>query len=287
MIGELASFSNAISYAFSGILGGKSTQISSWRNTLRGSSFVAMAIISIVLLFNLESISLRVILIGVAAGLIGGLGLPLIYQAFAIGSVSFVSPVTTLVQTFNLILFAVIVQDERLPISFPIAAALGIAGIFACSRTSSPGAAGAGVSIHAFVLSVLAASFFTGFSFLMTLIENNEIIPALFGGRIGVLLVSLIYAPKRESKQGIEKPARAPKKWLKYALLSGVCEMLANLTFMLAIANLELSKVGIILASGPALATIIGIKLMKQKPLLINWLGIAATSAALIIIAVA
>ena len=56
---------------------------------------------------------------------------------------------------------------------------------------------------------------------------------------------------------------------------------------MLAIANLELSKVGIIMASGPALDTIIGIKLMKQKPLLINWVGIAATSAALIIIAVA
>ena len=63
MIGELASFSNAVSYAFSGILGGKSTQLSSWRNTLRGSSLIAMAIISIVLLFNFESISLRVILI--------------------------------------------------------------------------------------------------------------------------------------------------------------------------------------------------------------------------------
>ena len=284
MIGELASFSNAISYAFSGILGGKSTQISSWRNTLRGSSLMAMAIISIVLLFNFESISLRVILIGVAGGLIGGLGLPLIYQAFAVGSVSFVSPVTALVQTFNLILFAVIVKNEQLSISFPIAAALGIAGIFACSRTS---ATGPGASFHAFVLSVLAACFFTGFSFLMTLIENNEIIPALFGARIGVLLVSFICTPKREGKQGVESMGEVPKRWLKYALLSGVCEMLANLTFMLAIANLELSKVGIIMASGPALAAIIGIKLMKQKPLLINWLGIAATSAALIIIAVA
>jgi drug/metabolite transporter (DMT)-like permease len=284
MIGELASFSNAISYAFSGILGGKSTQISSWRNTLRGSSLIAMAIISIVLLFNFESISLRVILIGVAGGFIGGLGLPLIYQAFAIGSVSFVSPVTALVQTFNLILFAVIVQNEQLSISFPIAAALGIAGIFACSRTSATGTGG---SFHAFILSVLAASFFTGFSFLMTLIEDDEIIPALFGARIGVLLVSFIFRPKREGRQGIESTEEVPKKWLKYALLSGVCEMLANLTFMLAIANLELSKVGIIMASGPALAAIIGIKLMKQKPLLINWLGIAATCTALIIIAVA
>jgi drug/metabolite transporter (DMT)-like permease len=284
MIGELASFSNAVSYAFSGILGGKSTQISSWRNTLRGSSLVAMAIISIVLLFNFESISLQVILIGVAGGFIGGLGLPFIYQAFAIGSVSFVSPVTALVQTLNLILFAVIVQNEQLSISFPIAAALGIAGIFACSRTSATGTGG---SFHAFILSVLAASFFTGFSFLMTLIEDNEIIPALFGARIGVLLVSFIFRPKREGKKGEESTEEVPKKWLKFALLSGVCEMLANLTFMLAIANLELSKVGIIMASGPALAAIIGIKLMKQRPLLINWLGIAATCTALIIIAVA
>jgi drug/metabolite transporter (DMT)-like permease len=283
VIGEIASFSNAISYAFSGILGGKSTQLSSWRNTLRGSSVIALVIISIVLLFNFESFTLRVLLIGVAAGCIGGLGLPLIYQAFAIGSVSFVSPVTTLVQTFNLILFAVIVQNERLSFAFPIAAALGVAGIFACSRTSSTGA---GASFHAFILSVLAACFFSGFSFLMTLIESNEIIPALFGCRIGVLLVSFIYSPRRSKKDG-DRTQEPPKNWLKYALLSGVCEMTANLTFMVAIANLELSKVGIIMASVPAIAAIIGIKLMNQKPLPINWLGIAATSAALIIIAVA
>ena len=284
MIGELASFSNAILNALGGTLGGKSTQISSWRTTLRGSSSMAMVIISIVLLANLEVIALRVVLIGVAAGLIGGLGLPLMYKAFAIGSVSFVSPVATLVQTFNLILFAVIVENDRLSIAFPIAAALGVAGIFACSRTS---ATGASASFHAFLLSALAACFFTGFSFFMTLIENNEIVPALFGVRIGVLLISIVFSPRRVSKLDKENGEVAPKGWLKYALLSGACEMLANLTFMVAIANLELSKVGIIMASGPALATIIGIKLMGQKPLLINWLGIVATSAALMIIAVA
>ncbi len=55
---------------------------------------------------------------------------------------------------------------------------------------------------------------------------------------------------------------------------------------MLAITNLDLSKVGIFMASAPALASLIGIKLLKQKPSLINWLGIAATSAALAIIAI-
>ena len=277
MIGEIASFSNALSNAFTNTLGGKSTQISSWRNTLRASSSIAMAIISVVILFNLNTITLRVILIGIAAGFIGGLGLPFIYQAFSIGSVSFVSPVVALVQSFNLILFAVIVENEQLSLTFPIAAALGVVGILACSRTS---ATGGSASLKVFGLAATAACFFTGFSFLMTLIEDNEIIPALFGCRIGVLLVSVVFSPSKKSAQVVSK------SWRKYALLSGACEMSANLFFMLAIANLELSKVGIFMASAPALAALIGIKLMKQKPLLINWLGIAATSGALIIIAV-
>ena len=283
MIGEIASLANAVTNALGGTLGGKSTQLSSWRNTLRGTSSTAMVIISIVILFQLESLTLRVLLIGMASGCVGGLGLPLIYRAFSVGSISFVAPVATLVQTFNLILFAVIVENEQMSSAFLIAAALGVAGIFACSRTSA-GAVGA--SLKVFVLSVTAACLFTGFSLLMTLIENNEIIPALFGVRIGVLLVSIVFSPSKEKVQGSENKQVVSKSWLKYALLSGACEMTGNLAYMFAITNLELSKVGIITASSPALAVLIGIKLMHQKPSLINWLGIAATSGALIIIAV-
>jgi drug/metabolite transporter (DMT)-like permease len=61
--------------------------------------------------------------------------------------------------------------------------------------------------------------------------------------------------------------------------------MVANLFFMIAITNLELSKVGVFMASAPALSALIAIKLMKQKPSIANWLGIAATSSALAIIA--
>jgi drug/metabolite transporter (DMT)-like permease len=280
MIGELSSFSNALLNALTNTLGGKATQLTSWRNTLRASTIVAMVVITIAILFNLETLTLRVVAIGIAAGLIGGLGLPLIYQAFAVGSVSFVSPVVALVQSFNLILFAVIVENERLSWAFPFAALLGVVGLFACSRTSSTGAS---ASLKVFGLTAAAGCFFTGFSFLMTLIEADEIIAALFGGRIGVLLISFIFPPE---KRGKERVAESPKEWRKYALLSGTCEIFANLAFMLAITNLDLSKVGIFMASAPALASLIGIKLLKQKPSIINWLGIAATSAALAIIAI-
>ncbi len=74
--------------------------------------------------------------------------------------------------------------------------------------------------------------------------------------------------------------------WRKFALLSGAFEIIANLFFMLAINNLELSKVGIFMASAPARSVLIAIKLLHQKPSLVNWAGIAATSGALALIAV-
>ena len=278
MIGEISSFSNALANAFTNTLGGKSTQQSSWRNTLRASTTIAFALICVVIAFDLSSLTLRVVFIGLLAGFVGGLGLPMIYQAFSVASVSFVGPVVALVQSFNLILFAVLVKNEELSILFPIASALGAAGLYLCSRQ---GVNSQKATFNAFFLTAAAATFFSGFSFIMTLIENNEILPALFGARIGVLLVSFIFSPKTDKKVFTK-----PTGWRKYALLSGTCEIIANLFFMLAINNLELSKVGIFMASAPALSVLIAIKLLHQKPSLINWVGIAATSGALALIAV-
>jgi drug/metabolite transporter (DMT)-like permease len=280
MIGEAFSFSHALLNAFTNTLGGRSTQLSSWRNTLRASTSIAMVVISIAILFNLETLTLRVVAIGIAGGLIGGLGLPLIYQAFAVGSISFVSPVVALVHSFNLILFAVIVENEKLSWAFPIAALLSVAGLFACSRTSSTQV---NASFYVFALAALAGCCFTVFTFFLNLVEQDEILPVLFGGRIGVLLVSFIFPPKKESKKIVKESS---KDWRKYALLSGLCEIFGNLAFMFAITNLDLSKVGVFMTLAPALASLISIKLLKQKPLLINWLGIAATTTALAIIAV-
>jgi len=55
MIGEIASFSNALGNALTNVLGGKSTQLGSWRNTLRFSSSIAMVILTLVILFNLNT----------------------------------------------------------------------------------------------------------------------------------------------------------------------------------------------------------------------------------------
>jgi drug/metabolite transporter (DMT)-like permease len=278
MIGEIASFSTALGNALTNTLGGKSTQQSSWRNTLRASTTIAFAIISVVIAFNLSSLTVRVVLIGIAAGFTGGLGLPLIYQAFSVGSVSFVGPVVALVQSFNLILFAVFVKNEDISALFPIASLLGAIGLYLCSRQSGSNQK---ATFYVFFLTAAAATCFSGFSLIMTVIETNQILPALFGARFGVLLISVIFPPKTDKKVFTK-----PTGWRRYAVLSGAFEVTTNLLFMIAINNLELSKVSIFMAAAPALSVLIAIKLLRQKPSLINWLGIAATSAALAIIAV-
>jgi drug/metabolite transporter (DMT)-like permease len=181
------------------------------------------------------------------------------------------------VQSFNLIAFAVIIKNEQITPVFPIAACLGVAGLFLCSRQVGSNNK---ATLQVFFLTAAAGILFSGFSFIMTLIENSQILPALFGARIGVLLISVIFAPKIDKKVFTK-----PVGWRKYALLSGACEIIANLFFMLAINNLELSKVGIFMAAAPALSALIAIKLLHQKPSATNWVGIAATSTALALIA--
>ena len=276
MIGELASFSNALSNAFTNTLGGKSTQLSTWRNTLRYSSSIALVIICLVILFNFETLTLRVFALGFAAGFIGGLGLPFIYKAISTGAVSFVGPVVALTQSFFLIMFAVIVKNESLSLTFPIAAALGAVGIYLCSRQA---VGNQPVTFSIFLLAATAAVFFSGFSFIATEIDNSQILGGLVGARFGVFALTFVFPPKK----GLAIPNGGEYK--KYALLSGTCEVVANIFFMIAINNLELSKVGIFMASAPALSTLIAIKMLHQRPSITNWVGIAASSGALAIIA--
>lgn len=276
MIGEVASFSNALSNAFTNTLGGKSTQLSNWRNTLRYSSSIALVIICFVILFNFQTLTLRVFALGFAAGFIGGLGLPFIYKAISTGAVSFVGPVVALTQSFFLIMFAVIVKNESLSLTFPIAAALGAVGIYLCSRQAKGNQP---VTFSIFLLAATAAVFFSGFSFIATEIDNSQILGGLVGARFGVFALTFVFPPKKE----LVMPNGGGYK--KYALLSGTCEVVANIFFMIAINNLELSKVGIFMASAPALSTLIAIKMLHQRPSITNWVGIAASSGALAIIA--
>ena len=276
MIGEVASFSNALSNAFTNTLGGKSTQLSNWRNTLRYSSSIALVIISFVIAFNLETLTTKVFVLGFLAGITGGLGLPFIYKAISTGAVSFVGPVVALTQSFFLIMFAVVVKNESLSLTFPIAAALGAVGIYLCSRQA---VGNQPVTFSIFLLAATAAIFFSGFSFIATEIDNSQILGGLVGARFGVFALTFVFPPKKE----LVMPNGGEYK--KYALLSGTCEVVANIFFMIAINNLELSKVGIFMASAPALSTLIAIKMLHQRPSITNWVGIAASSGALAIIA--
>ena len=174
-------------------------------------------------------------------------------------------------------MFAVIVKNESLSLTFPIAAALGAVGIYLCSRQA---VGNQPVTFSIFLLAATAAIFFSGFSFIATEIDNSQILGGLVGARFGVFALTFVFPPKKN----LEIPTSGEYK--KFALLSGFCEVVANIFFMIAINNLALSKVGIFMASAPALSTLIAIKMLHQRPSITNWVGIAASSGALAIIAI-
>jgi drug/metabolite transporter (DMT)-like permease len=64
-------------------------------------------------------------------------------------------------------------------------------------------------------------------------------------------------------------------------------EFIANYTYIVAITNLDLAKVGVILSTSSIFATLIAIPVMKQKPRFVNWMGILIATFSLALVAIA
>lgn len=64
-------------------------------------------------------------------------------------------------------------------------------------------------------------------------------------------------------------------------------EFTANYSYVVAVTNLHLAKVGIILSTSSIFATLIAIPVMKQRPRFINWIGILIATLSLALVALA
>lgn len=276
MNGDIAAFSQALSIASANTLGGKSTQLGNWRKTLKVTATTALFVVSLAVLINHRNFSITSIGIGILAGISGGIGLPLAYRAFSAGPISFVSPAMSIIQTFILVIFAVTVKNDSLSKHFFIIVILSVIGLTLCSFQTKKANR---TNLNTIVLTFFSALFFSGFSVIMTFAGKNEILFAIFGVRIGVMLMYLIYSVLDKSvSHAVQK-----SNWRKYALFSGIFEVTSNILYVVAINHLELSKVGIYMASTPVLSTLIAVKILGQKPTWLNWSGIFISSFALLL----
>ena len=279
MLGYVAGFTNVVAIATANVFAGKATSLRDWRVTFRLTSSIILGITLVLVILDNATFQRQDYFIGMLAGISGGLGIPLAYKAFSQGPVAFVSPLIAVVQTSAIVIFAVITGESLGPI-LVIAFLLGVLGVYLAGKPRVFETRNlSGVS----KTTIAAALFFSGFSIGMTRIEEGQNITGLAGARMGVFLVAFALV-RRASPKAIGK---SKKSWLIFTVLSALMEFTANFTYVVAISNLDLAKVGIIISTSSIFATLVAIPVMKQWPRFINWIGIMMATVSLALVAIA
>ncbi len=279
MLGYAASFTNVVAIATANVFAGKATSLRDWRVTFRLTSSIILFISLVLVVLDKATFQSQDYFIGMIAGVSGGLGIPLAYKAFAQGPVAYVSPLISVVQTSAIVIFAVIVGETLGPI-LVIAFLLGILGVYLAGKPRVL------ETVNLFAVSkttIAAALFFSGFSIGMTRIAEGQNITGLAGARTGVFLVAFTLIRSASPK----KDGKTTNSWLIFTVISAFMEFTANFTYVVAITNLDLAKVGIIISTSSIFATLVAIPVMKQRPRLINWIGIMIATLSLALVALA
>lgn len=279
MVGYFASFTNVVAIATANVFAGKATTLRDWRETFRLTSSIIFAITLVLLFFDSASFQSQDFLIGLISGISGGFGIPLAYKAFATGRVAYVSPLLSVVQTSAIVIFAALMGEVVGPILI-VAFVLGVIGIYLAGK---PKVFDSTNLLRISGITVGAALFFSGFSLGMTRVAEDQRITGLTGARLGVFLVALLMMRRGSSTA----KGKQNQTWLVLAFISAIMEFIANYTYIVAITNLDLAKVGVILSTSSIFATLIAIPVMKQKPRFVNWMGILIATFSLALVAIA
>ena len=277
MLGYAASFTNVVAIATANVFAGKATSLRDWRVTFRLTSSIILFISLLLVVLDKATFQSQDYFIGMIAGVSGGLGIPLAYKAFAQGPIAYVSPLISVVQTTAIVIFAVVVGESLGPI-LVIAFLLGILGVYLAGKPRVL------ETVNLFAVSkttIAAALFVSGFSIGMTRIAEGQNITGLAGARTGVFLVAFTLIRSGSPK----KDGKTTNSWLIFTVISALMEFTANFTYVVAITNLDLAKVGIIISTSSIFATLLAIPVMKQRPRLINWIGIMIATLSLALVA--
>jgi drug/metabolite transporter (DMT)-like permease len=279
MLGYVASFTNVVAIATSNVFGGKASTLRDWRVTFRYTSSIILVISLVLAFFDKAAFQGGDFLIGLLAGISGGLGIPLAYKSFATGPVAYVSPLLSIVQTTALVIFA-IVLGETLGLILVVALILGVIGVYLSGK---PKVLNASNLLGVSKTTIAAGLFFSGFAIGMTQLSQGQSITGLTGARTGVFLVAFAIVRSRSPKTD----RKSTHSWMIFTFISALMEFTANFSYVVAVTNLDLAKVGIILSTSSIFATLIAIPVMKQRPRFINWIGILIATLSLALVALA
>ncbi len=219
--------------------------------------------------------------VGFAAGLFGGMGLPVAYRAFAIGPVGIAGAVLAVVGTGLLVLVGVLTGDEITPLR-GAGLALGLIAILLVTYRAPVD--GVRPSLRGPVLAVVAAILFTGFIVTINSAPEADGLWPVVGARFGVTTIAMIllgWMLFREGPRTVGMHFRG--RYVLIPMVTGAADILGNLFLVLALQAGDLVLLAILAPAAPVFTAIIGRVFLRE--LMTRWqvLGLVVASAALVL----
>ncbi len=272
MIGELAAAGCALAWGASDYSGGKASR---WANS---SVVVLFAQISSVPLLGAALLltasdwpPVSAIVWGLLAGLSGGTGLLLLYRTLAMGAMSVVAPITAV--TSALLPLLVGLATDRPPGAVAlVGAVLAVVAIGLVSLT--PG----GQLTSSLVGVALAAGVFLGlFYVLLTPVSSDAGLWPLVGVRLGVLVTTVLLVLRGSA------PVRISGRPLRWALVAGALDVVANAAYLFASYHGQLSVVAPIASLYPVTTVLLALFVDRERlrPVQVGALCLAALALVL------
>lgn len=251
------------------------------------NSIVAIALLSTATLFFGAQWSAPTLLWGALAGVVGTVGLALLYACLALGPMSILAPIMALVSAVVPVAIA-FVRGERLSWIGYLGLAAGLVAIVLICfvpgpRTVRPTprgiamAVGAGVGIGLYLVFIDLTPTDSG---LAPLVVVFVVAAAITWA--AVLVLRLVRGPA-----ATPEPVPLWRSGTALAIYSGLTDSAASLLFILALRAGELSVVSVLSALSPAGTIVLAALVLKERVAVVQWIGLAVALVAAALLALA
>ncbi|TAM86854.1 DMT family transporter [bacterium] len=219
---------------------------------------------------------------GMAAfgGVAGGIGVALLYRGLAIGRMSIVAPVTGIVAVALPVLVGVL-RGERAPWQVWLGLALAVAAVALVSASSDEHLPGGGVRAGRSGLSqAIGAGIGFGllYVFFAALGTTSVLWPTVAARGASVPFLALTAWLAR----GSLRPARTS---LGTIALAGICDVSANVLYLLSLRQTLLAVAAVITSLYPASTVLLARVVLHERLGRIQWVGIACAAVGVGLIA--
>lgn len=257
----LALFTSAL-WGTSDFFGGLATRRDPVTRVMLWAHGVGLIAIAIAAPFLADSLTLRDLVLGAMAGVVGLVGLLLLYQGLSRGPMAVVAPLSALTAALVPVLWGLRSSETLSGITL-FGLIMGLAAVVAISWEGNPSAAGHAVTARVLGEAIVAGTCFGSIILLYDQVSDGAAPWPIVSGRLVTTALLLGLAL-------IQRKPITPGASIGFAVAAGLGDTFANLTLLLAtnkaVGAGELSVIAVIAAFFPA-ATVLWARFALKEPL--------------------